>query len=183
MRPTRERSIAGQAVMNFSRYAAKVTMLIRGKSLSATLSHYLVDRITTARNVEVLYHSEVIGLDGENSLHQITIRNKQDGNEKTLGANRLFICIGGIPNTEWAKAVGIMRDSADYLVTGPDLLAQGNRPECWTRPRDPFHLETSVPGCFAAGDVRHNSVKRVASAVGEGAMAVAFVHRYLDEIQ
>jgi thioredoxin reductase (NADPH) len=169
--------------MNFSRYAAKVTMLIRGKSLSATLSHYLIDRITTAINVEVLYHTEVIGLDGENSLHQITIRNNQDGNEKTLGANRLFICIGGIPNTEWAKAVGIMRDSADYLVTGPDLLAQGNRPECWARPRDPFYLETSVPGCFAAGDVRHNSGKRVASAVGEGAMAVAFVHRYLDEIQ
>lgn len=173
---------AGQAVMNFSRYAAKVTMIVRGGNLSATLSQYLIDRITSARNVEVLYNSEIVSLDGEDSLRQITIRNKKDGTEKAVGANRLFICIGGVPNTEWAKTVGIMRDPAGYLITGPDLLVNGNRPAGWPRPRDPFYLETSVPGCFAAGDVRHNSVKRVASAVGEGAMAVTFVHRYLSEI-
>ena len=93
----------------------------------------------------------------------------------------LFICIGGVPNTEWAKDTDIIRDNAGYLITGPDLLNKGHLPSCWPLERDPFFLETSVPGSFAAGDVRHGSVKRVASAVGEGAMAVTFVHKYLEE--
>jgi thioredoxin reductase (NADPH) len=98
-----------------------------------------------------------------------------------IDTGRLFVCIGGAPNTEWAKDTNIIRDRAGYLVTGSDLFNDGRPPECWTLERDPFFLETSVPGSFAAGDVRHGSVKRVASAVGEGAMAVTFAHKYLEE--
>lgn len=98
-----------------------------------------------------------------------------------LDTRRVFVCIGGVPNTEWAKDTPIVRDRAGYLVTGMDLMEGGKFPKCWTLERPPFYLETSVPGSFAAGDVRRNSIKRVASAVGEGAMAVAFVHRYLGE--
>ncbi len=105
----------------------------------------------------------------------------QDGTAQRVDTQRLFVCIGGVPNTDWAKDTAIIRDNAGYLITGSDLLKAGQPPACWTRDRDPFFLETSVPGSFAAGDVRHGSVKRVASAVGEGAMAVTFVHKYLEE--
>ncbi len=98
-----------------------------------------------------------------------------------IDTQRLFVCIGGAPNTEWAKDTNIIRDQAGYLITRLDLLKEGRPLECWTLERNPFFLETSVPGSFAAGDVRHDSVKRVASAVGEGAMAVTFVHRYLEQ--
>ena len=172
---------AGQAAMYLSRYAEKVTMLIRGDTLAATLSHYLVDRIINTSNIEVLFHAQVTRLDGDASLRQIEISNCHDGVLQRIDTGRLFVCIGGAPNTEWAKDTNIVRDQAGYLVTGPDLLKDGRLPECWTLGRDPFFLETSVPGSFAAGDVRHNSVKRVASAVGEGAMAVTFVHKYLEE--
>jgi thioredoxin reductase (NADPH) len=167
--------------MYLSRYAKKVTMLIRGDTLAATLSHYLVDRITNTTNIEVLFHAQVTGLLGDTSLHQIEITNCRDGSAQKIDTRRLFVCIGGVPNTEWAKDTNIIRDKAGYLVTGSDLLKEGRPPECWTLDRDPFFLETSFPGSFAAGDVRHGSVKRVASAVGEGAMAVTFVHRYLEE--
>jgi thioredoxin reductase (NADPH) len=173
---------AGQAVMNFSRYAAKVTMLVRSGSLAASLSQYLIDRITSTKNIEVIYHVAVTDLEGDTSLRKITLTDNRDGSTQTVPAHRLFICIGGVPNTEWAKPTSIIRDELGYLVTGPDLLVHGESPNCWTRDREPYDLETSVPGCFAAGDVRHLSVKRVASAVGEGAMAVAFVHKYLQEI-
>jgi thioredoxin reductase (NADPH) len=172
---------AGQAAMYLSRYAEKVTMLIRGDTLAATLSQYLVDRIINTSNIEVLFHAQVTRLDGDASLRQIEITNCHDGVLQRIDTGRLFVCIGGAPNTEWAKDTNIVRDQAGYLVTGPDLLKDGRLPECWTLGRDPFFLETSVPGSFAAGDVRHNSVKRVASAVGEGAMAVTFVHKYLEE--
>ncbi|NEU77312.1 FAD-dependent oxidoreductase [Hassallia byssoidea VB512170] len=171
---------AGQAVMYFSRYAKKVTMLIRGGNLGATLSQYLTDRITNTSNIEVLFHTQVTGLDGDTSLRQIEITNCHDGVQK-IDTQRLFVCIGGAPNTEWAKDTNIMRDRSGYLVTGSDLLKDGHPPSGWTLDRDPFFLETSVPGSFAAGDVRHNSIKRVASAVGEGAMAVTLVHKYLEE--
>jgi len=172
---------AGQAAMHFSRYAKKVTMLVRSSNLAATLSHYLIDRITNTSNIEVLFQAQVTKLDGDESLRQIEITNCSDGGVQQIDTRRLFVCIGGAPNTEWAKDTNIIRDRAGYLVTGPDLLKDGRPPECWTLNRDPFFLETSVPGSFAAGDVRHGSVKRVASAVGEGAMAVTFVHRYLEE--
>ncbi|BAZ66544.1 MAG: FAD-dependent oxidoreductase [Pelatocladus maniniholoensis HA4357-MV3] len=172
---------AGQAVMHFSRYAKKVTMLVRGDSLAATLSQYLIHRITNTSNIEVLYQTQVTGLDGDRTLRQIELTNCRDRSVQKIDTHRLFVCIGGMPNTEWAKDTSIIRDNAGYIVTGPDLLKQGRPPECWTLERDPFFLESSVPGSFAAGDVRHGSIKRVASAVGEGAMAVTFVHRYLAE--
>jgi thioredoxin reductase (NADPH) len=168
--------------MYLSRYAEKVTMLIRGQTLAATLSQYLVERITQKSNIEVLFQSQVTGLAGDTSLHQIEVTNCEDGTAQKIDTRRLFVCIGGAPNTAWAKDTNIIRDPAGYLVTGSDLLQEGRLPECWGLEREPFFLETSVPGSFAAGDVRHNSVKRVASAVGEGAMAVTFVHRYLEEM-
>ena len=172
---------AGQAVMYFSRYAKKVTMLIRGGNLGATLSQYLTNRITNTSHIEVLFHTKVTGLDGDTSLRQIEITNCHDNSVQKIDTQRLFVCIGGAPNTEWAKDTNIIRDRSGYLVTGSDLLKDGHPPSGWTLDRDPFFLETSVPGSFAAGDVRHNSIKRVASAVGEGAMAVTLVHKYLEE--
>ena len=172
---------AGQAVMHFSRYAGKVTMLVRGASLAASLSTYLLVRVTQTTNVEILYHAQVTELKGETVLSEVEISDMRDGSKRLIPTRRLFVCIGGVPNTEWAKDTAIVRDEAGYLVTGPDLLRQGRTPECWPLARTPFFLETSVPGSFAAGDVRHGSVKRVASAVGDGAMAVTFVHRYLEE--
>jgi thioredoxin reductase (NADPH) len=114
-------------------------------------------------------------------LEQITLRQRDSGEERKEKTHWLFICIGGVPQTQWAVEVGVIRDDGGYLVTGPDLMRGREQPENWPLDRDPYYLETNVPGVFAAGDVRHNSIKRCASAVGEGAMAVAFVHRYLSE--
>lgn len=173
---------AGQAALYFSRYAKQVTMLVRASNLAATLSQYLINRITATPNIEVLFNAQVTELDGDITLRQIAIADCRDGSVQTVETGRLFVCIGGMPNTEWAKDTNIIRDQAGYLLTGSDLLKEGRPPACWTLDRNPFFLETSVPGSFAAGDVRHGSVKRVASAVGEGAMAVTFVHKYLEEI-
>ena len=170
---------AGQAALHFARYAARVTMVIRDSSLSAMLSEYLVDRIRTSPRIEVLTCTEVTALHGDQVLRAITLKNKETGKEWIERTNWLFICIGGVPHTQWAAEVGIVRDRAGYLVTGPDLLNGGKRPENWALDRAPYYLETNIPGVFAAGDVRCGSIKRCASAVGEGAMAVAFVHRYL----
>jgi thioredoxin reductase (NADPH) len=170
---------AGQAAMHFSQYAERVSVVIRGDSLKKTLSEYLVDRIRATANVEVLARTEVTALHGNGSLEAITLRNNQRGDTSRAETRNLFLCLGGVPYTEWANDVGIVRDSEGYLMTGPDLLKDGKWPEVWQLDRAPYYLETSVPGVFAAGDVRHGSVKRCASAVGEGAMAVTFVHRYL----
>jgi thioredoxin reductase (NADPH) len=170
---------AGQAAMHFSQYAAQVTVVIRGDCLRRTLSEYLVDRIRSSSNIEVLSQTEITALDGNGSLRAITLKDKRTGESRTVDTNHLFLCLGGSPHTQWAAEVGIVRDEEGYLVTGPDLLKDGQRPPVWVLDRDPYYLETSMPGVFAAGDVRHGSVKRCASAVGEGAMAVAFVHRYL----
>jgi thioredoxin reductase (NADPH) len=171
---------AGQAVMHFSAYAKRVTMAVRSDSLSSTISQYLVERIQATPNVEVLTRTVVTSLHGDDVLKEVTLANRDTGQERRIKTRWLFACIGGVPQTQWAAAVGMARDEAGYLVTGPDLLRNGKRPENWPLDRDPYFLETSIPGVFAAGDVRHNSVKRVASAVGEGAMAVALVHRYLE---
>lgn len=172
---------AGQAALHFAPTAARVTILIRGDSLKVTLSQYLVDRIESTSNVHVLMRTEVVALDGAETLEEITLRNRDTGEERKAKTHWLFICIGGAPRTEWADAVGVMRDEAGYLVTGVDLLRSGARPSGWPLDRDPYPLETSAPGIFAAGDVRHGCVKRCAAAVGDGAMAIAFVHRYLAE--
>jgi len=170
---------AAQAAMHFARYAKKVTMVVRDNSLKKTISQYLIDRICSSPKVEVLLLTEVAALQGDNVLRSITLKDKQTGKEWTVETNWLFLCLGAVPHTQWAQEVGIVRDEAGYLVTGPDLTKNGQRPPNWTLDRAPYYLETNVPGVFAAGDVRHGSVKRCASAVGEGAMAVTFVHRYL----
>jgi thioredoxin reductase (NADPH) len=165
--------------MHFAKFARKVTIVIRGDCLRRTLSQYLVDRIYSSPNIEVLPRTEVIALHGDDVLRSVTLRNNQTGEEKSFETRWLFLCLGGEPQTDWARDVGICRDSDGYLVTGPDLSLDGVRAQNWPLERSPYYLETSMPGLFAAGDVRHGSVKRCASAVGEGAMAVTFVHRYL----
>jgi thioredoxin reductase (NADPH) len=172
---------AGQAALHFSRYAKRVTMLVRGETLATSLSHYLIKRIGETSTIEVLYNAKLTALHGHETLEEIEITHSPNQTVQTAKTRRVFVCIGGAPNTEWAKATPIIRDGAGYLITGTDLLKNGQVPEGWTLKREPFFLETSVAGSFAAGDVRHNSVKRVASAVGEGAMAVTFVHKYLAE--
>jgi thioredoxin reductase (NADPH) len=170
---------AGQAAVHFAGFARRVSLIIRGSSLKRTLSAYLIDRIRAAPNVEVVPRTEVTALHGNGTLEAITLTNRETGDTRKIPARFLFICIGGAPHTEWAVELGIARDEGGYLVTGPDLLQEGGPPEGWPLDRNPYYLETNRPGLFAAGDVRHGSVKRCASAVGEGAMAVAFVHRYL----
>jgi thioredoxin reductase (NADPH) len=167
--------------MYFAKYAKKVTIVVRGDSLKATLSTYLIDRIRSTPNIEVLTNTEVTALQGDRVLEEITLKNRLTGQEQTCKTKWLFVCIGGDPRTDWAIQVGIVRDDAGYLVTGPDLVRNGKPPDGWPLNRNPYYLETNVPGMFAAGDVRHGSVKRCASAVGEGAMSIMFVHRYLAE--
>ncbi|KVN03040.1 NAD(P)/FAD-dependent oxidoreductase [Burkholderia diffusa] len=171
---------AGQAVMNFARHAREVTMIVRGPSLAATLSRYLIDRIERMPNVTVRYGTTVDALQGDGRLEAIVLRT-EDGAREVLPATHVFVCIGGAPNTEWARDTNIIRNEGGYLVTGSDLYDCPDFERVWPLERRPYYLETSVPGSFAAGDVRSGSVKRVASAVGEGAMAVTFVHRFLSE--
>jgi thioredoxin reductase (NADPH) len=173
---------AGQAVMHLAEHAKSVTMLVRDSALSETMSSYLTERIEETANVEVRYNSEVVGLDGEHSLKRIEVEDRDADRSRWVDTRRLFVAIGGVPNTEWTKDTAIIRDRAGYLVTGPDLLQDGHSPDEWPLERQPYYLETAVPGSFAAGDVRHRSIKRVATAAGEGAMAVAFVHKYLEEV-
>ena len=170
---------AGQAAIHFSRYARRVYILIRGDGLKETLSQYLIDRILTSPKIEVRPHTEVLELHGDNQLDHITLINNLTGRQATVQTHWLFLCLGGLPNTNWAAEAGLVRDQECYLVTGPDLRQDSGFARTWPLDREPYYLETSFPGMFAAGDVRHGSVKRCASAVGEGAMAVTFIHRYL----
>lgn len=171
---------AVQAALHLAKYASSVTIVIRGASLKESSSEYLIDRVCRTPNVKVMPCSEVVALDGGELLHTITLRDNQTGKEWVEETNWLFLCLGGVPHTDWASEVGIVRDAGGYLVTGPDLMADRDRPPGWTLNRQPYYLETNIPGVFAAGDVRHGAIKRVASAVGEGAMAIALVHRYLN---
>ncbi|TDO20770.1 NAD(P)/FAD-dependent oxidoreductase [Pedobacter duraquae] len=171
---------AGQAALNFCKYAKKVTMIIRADDLASSLSFYLLDRIKKKKKIEVLFNSRITGLSGATSLEEIIVTNTLTRKVIKYPTKFVFVCIGGRPNTSWAKDTAIVRDEAGYLVTGGDLY-KPPFDDKWNKDFTPAFLETSVPGCFAAGDVRHNSVKRVASAVGEGAMAVTFIHKYLHD--
>jgi thioredoxin reductase (NADPH) len=169
-----------QAALHFARFAKHVGIVIRGDSLKASVSQYLVNRIRNEPTIEVIPNTDVAALLGDEVLDSILLVNNKTGEQRREETHWLFVCIGGLPNTEWAKGRGIVRDDAGYLVTGPDLH-NGHALKGWPLDREPYHLETSVPGVFAAGDVRHDSIKRVATAIGEGAMAVALVHRYLSQ--
>jgi thioredoxin reductase (NADPH) len=172
---------AGQAALLFARYAATVTMVVRGASLQATMSSYLIDRIDAAGNITIRTLTSVAGVRGTNRLEAVDLVREDSGERSTLPAAALFVLIGSTPQSGMAAGL-VERDETGFIVTGPDLLRAGKRPKGWTLERDPFPLETSVPGVFAAGDVRHGSTKRVASAVGEGSAAVGMIHRYLQTV-
>ena len=172
---------AGQAAMYFSRFASKVVMLVRGESLTKSMSQYLIDQIDATDNIEVWTHSSVIEAKGDNNLEALTIQNSQTGEAQTLPAKSLFIFIGARPYTDWL-GYDIARDERGFILTGPDQAFSGQTIEPWRLERDPYLLETTVPGVFAVGDVRHGSVKRVASGVGEGSICVQFVHQYLSNL-
>src|ERR1700744_3034806 len=167
---------AGQAAMHFSKYAHKVTMLVRGESLEKSMSKYLIDQIAATSNIEVQTRAEVKEVQGNGRLECLKVRNSQG--ECVCAASSLFIFIGAAPQTSWLPE-GVMRDPNGFILSGPDLLMEGKMPKIWKEDRSPFLLETSTPGIFVAGDVRHGSIKRVASAVGEGSISVQFMHQYL----
>jgi thioredoxin reductase (NADPH) len=173
---------AGQAAMHFSKFAGKVVMLVRGNSLASTMSHYLIEQIEKTPNIEVWTQSSVIEVHGDTRLSAITIRREPRDQTEQLPASSLFIFIGASPRTEWLGDL-IARDGRGFILSGPDLLRDGKRPAGWTLDRDPGLLETNIPGIFAVGDVRHGSIKRVASGVGEGAVVVQFIHQYLAKVQ
>jgi thioredoxin reductase (NADPH) len=169
---------AGQAAVYLARFARSVTVLVRGRSLAAGMSQYLVERIEGTENIAVRTETSVIEAHGERSLEALTLRGP-NGDTETVAARALFLFIGTGSRTDWLGGQ-IAVDPQGFILTGADLMTDGKRPAGWTAAhRDPFWLETNVPGIFAAGDVRHRSTKRIASAVGEGAMAVQFVHRHL----
>jgi thioredoxin reductase (NADPH) len=172
---------AGQAAMYLSRYASSVTIVLRGRSLTTSMSRYLVAQIESHEKITLQTRSSVAEAKGETRLEEITIADVHTGETRTVPAFALFIFIGAKPHTGWV-ADEVERDPQGFILTGRSLVRGGRRPKGWQLNRDPFFLETSVPGVFAAGDVRHRSVKRVASAVGEGSMAVQFVHQYLSRV-
>jgi thioredoxin reductase (NADPH) len=172
---------AGQGAMYLSRFAREVTMLFRGDTLKKSMSQYLIDQIDGTANIAVKVNTEVIAVDGNEHLETITIKNNKSGETETVPADAIFIFIGAVPSTGMVGDL-IERDEAGFIYTGQDLIQNGRRPRNWKPKRDPFLLETSVPGIFAAGDVRHGVIRRVASAVGQGAVAVSLVHKYLETV-
>jgi thioredoxin reductase (NADPH) len=175
---------AGQTAMFFSEYADSVTMLVRGSSLAASMSQYLIDRLSTQANVSVELGAEVSGVEGQESLEAIEVTSDQGRRRERRRSDALFVLIGGEPQTTWLPPA-LIRDQWGYVCTGRDVLdlLRERTPAAWTLERDPFLLETSIPGVFAAGDVRHGSIKRCAAAVGEGSMAIAVAHQYLGELR
>jgi thioredoxin reductase (NADPH) len=169
---------AGQAAMYFSKFARQVTMLVRGNSLSDSMSQYLENQIAATKNISVRYHSNFVSVEGVDRCESITILDSKTCLQETVPASALLIYAGAIPRTDWLAGI-VERDEQGYLLSGQHLMREGRRPPGWTADRDPFYLETSVPGIFVAGDVRHRSAKGVTSGVGEGAMAVKLIHDYL----
>jgi thioredoxin reductase (NADPH) len=172
---------AGQAAVYLARHAKSVTILVRGASLERSMSYYLIQQIREIGNISVRTCTEVIAAEGSDHLERLTLRDTSTGATETVGAQWLFLFIGAAPLTDWLDGV-VDRDERGFVVAGPDLSVEGERPRGWELDRAPYHLETSVPGVFVAGDARAESAKRVASAVGEGAMAVMLVHRYLEKL-
>ncbi len=171
---------AGQAAVYFSRVAGSVTILVRSSSLETSMSYYLVQQLATVPNITVRTCTEVVEANGDDHLERLVLRDNSTGATESVDAQWLFVFIGAAPRTDWLDGV-VVRDDKGFVVAGPDLPLDGARPRGWTLERAPYHLETSVPGVFVAGDARADSAKRVASAVGEGAMAVMLVHRYLEK--
>jgi thioredoxin reductase (NADPH) len=172
---------AGQGAMFLSRFASEVTVLIRGDSLQTSMSQYLIDQIDGTDNISLMTNTEVTAVKGTDRLEEITVKNKKSGESETLSADAVFIFIGAVPHTDVLGDV-VELDEAGFVFTGQDLIRNGQRPRNWKLKRDPMPLETSVPGIFAAGDVRHGVIRRVASAVGQGAVAVSLVHKYLETV-
>ncbi|MFD9936664.1 FAD-dependent oxidoreductase [Streptomyces massasporeus] len=171
---------AGQAAMYLSRAAKSVTLLVRGESLSASMSHYLVQQIEESPNIQVRARTVVESAHGDGHLERLTLQDVDSGQSEQVDAQWVFVFIGAAPLTDWLDGT-VLRDERGFILAGPDLSADGRPPEGWELDRPPYHLETNVPGVFVAGDARSESAKRVASAVGEGAMAVMLVHRYLEQ--
>ena len=172
---------AGQAAMNFAKYAERVVILVRGDSLASTMSQYLIDQIKETPNIQIWAHASMVEAHGETHLEEISVLCSDTGKTERVPASSMFIFIGALPRTDWLGDL-VERDERGFILTGPDLIRDGQHPKGWTLERDPFLLETNVPGIFAVGDVRHGSVKRVASGVGEGSVAVQFIHQYLSKV-
>ena len=172
---------AGQAAMHFSRYARRVVMLVRGSSLASSMSQYLINQLKTTPNIQIEYNTSVVEAHGEDRLEAISIRCHETNEINKVPTNSLFIMIGAAPNTDWLAGI-VERDERGFIYSGPQLTRDGKRPNGWKLDREPGLLETNVPGIFVVGDVRHGSVKRVASGVGEGSVAISFVHQYLSKV-
>ena len=172
---------AGQGAMFFSRYASKVTMLVRGNSLQKDMSQYLIDQINRTENIGVRVRTSIIEAIGTDRLEALVIKDNDTGDIETVPVAALFVFIGAKPHSEFVADI-VERNEAGFILTGPDLIRGGRRPKNWRLNRDPFLLETSVPGIFAVGDIRQDTIRRVASAVGQGSTAVSFVHQYLKTV-
>jgi thioredoxin reductase (NADPH) len=172
---------AGQAAMNFAKYAERVVIAVRGSSLSSTMSQYLIDQIKATPNIQVWGNATAVEAHGETHLEEISFLCSDTNKIERVPAHAMFIFIGALPRTDWLADL-VERDERGFILTGPDLIREGQHPKGWVLERDPFLLETNVPGVFAVGDVRHGSVKRVASGVGEGSVAVQFIHQYLSKV-
>jgi thioredoxin reductase (NADPH) len=172
---------AGQGAMFFSRYASKVTMLVRGSSLQKDMSQYLIDQINRTENIGVRVRTSIIEAIGTDRLEALVIKDNDTGDIETVPVAALFVFIGAKPHSEFVADI-VERNEAGFILTGPDLIRGGRRPKNWRLNRDPFLLETSVPGIFAVGDIRQDTIRRVASAVGQGSTAVSFVHQYLKTV-